>query len=150
MATSPLRETFRLDDRQAFIRKCSQIAGERKLIFKLHPLENTQRAVLEIYENAPGALVFAHGNINQMIANAAVVITQQSTCTFVAIALEKEVHTNLDVEKLKQLMPIQNNGTSAEHISHLCERVLHTPLGLLHAKRKQPQTRLKRGRADAY
>ncbi len=150
VATSPLRETFRPDARQAFIRKCSQIAGERKLIFKLHPLEHAQRAICEIYENAPGALVFAHGNINQMIANAEVVITQQSTCTFVALALEKEVHTNLNVEKLKQLMPIQNDGASAEHIAHICERILRTSTEVLQTRRKQSRLRLKRERVDAY
>jgi hypothetical protein len=149
-ATSPLRETFRLDDRPAFIRKCSQIAGDRKLIFKLHPLENSPRAIREIYENAPGSIVFAHGDINQMIANAEVVITQQSTCTFVAIALDKEVHTNLNIEELKRLMPIQNDGVSAEYIAHICERILHTPLEALQIKRRQAQLRLKRGQADAY
>jgi hypothetical protein len=149
-ATSPLRETFRHDDRQAFIRKCSTIAGERNLIFKLHPLENTQRAIREIQENAPGAIIFAHGNINHMIANAGVVITQQSTCTFVAIALGKEVYTNLQVEELKRLMPTQNDGASAEHIAHICERVLLTPLKVLLAKRGQIQLRLKRKQADAY
>ena len=123
VATSPLRETFRYDDRQAFIRKCSAIAGERNLIFKLHPLENAERAIREIYKNAPGAIVFAHGDINQTIANADVVITQQSTCTYVAIALGKEVHTNLNIEELKQLMPIQNDGVSAEYIANICERV---------------------------
>ena len=149
-ATSPLRETFRLDDRQAFIRKCSSIAGNRKLIFKLHPLENTQRAIREVYEHAPGALVFAYGNINQMIANAEVVITQQSTCTFVALALDKEVHTNLKVENLKQLMPIQNNSSSSQHIAQICERVLHTSMEVLQAKRRQAQTRLKRRQAGFY
>ena len=136
-ATSPLRETFRFDDRQAFIRKCSAIAGERNLIFKLHPLEDTQRAIQEIHEYAPGAIVFAYGDINQMIANADVVITQQSTCTFVAIALGKEVHTNLNIAELKRLMPIQNGGSSAEHIAHICERIMHTPLEILQARRKQ-------------
>jgi hypothetical protein len=150
VATSPLRETFRYDDRRTFIRKCSAIAGERNLIFKLHPLENTERAIREIYENAPGAIVFAHGDINQMIANADVVITQQSTCTYVALALGKEVHTNLNIEELKQLMPIQNDGVSAEYIARICERVLHTPLEVLQAKRKQTQRRLKRERADAF
>ena len=150
VATSPLRETFRYDDRRAFIRKCSAIAGERKLIFKLHPLENSKRAIREIQQNIPHALVFAHGDINQMIANAEVVITQQSTCTFVAIALEKEIHTNLKIEELKKLMPIQNDGASAEHIAHVCERVLHTPLEILRAKRKQTQPHLKREQADAY
>jgi len=149
-ATSPLRETFRYDDRRAFIRKCGAIAGGRNLIFKLHPLENTKRAIREIHQNAPGAIVLAYGDINQMIANADVVITQQSTCTFVAIALGKEVHTNLNVEKLKQLMPIQNGGSSAEHIAQICERVMHTPLEALREKRRQTQTRLKREQADAY
>jgi hypothetical protein len=150
VATSPLRETFRYDDRRAFIRKCSAIAGERNLIFKLHPLENAERAIREIYQNAPGAIVFAHGDINQMIANADVVITQQSTCTYVAIALGKEVHTNLNVAELKRLMPIQNGGSSAENIANICERVLHTPLEVLRAKRRQTQPRLKREQADAF
>lgn len=149
-ATSPLRETFRYDDRRAFIRKCSEIAGARNLIFKLHPLENTERAVREIYKNAPNALVFAYGDINQMIANADVVITQQSTCTFVAVALEKEVHTNLNVGELKRLMPIQNGGTSAEHIANICERILRTPIELLQETRKGARPRLKSGQADAY
>ncbi len=147
-ATSPLRETFRWDDRAAFIRKCDKIAGNRKLVFKLHPLEDTHRAIREIYKFAPGALVFTHGSVNQMITNADVLITQQSTCTFVAIALGKEVHTNLNADQLKQLMPIQNDGVSAQHIAQTCERILHTSLDVLKAKRRQLQTRLKRGRAD--
>ena len=85
-----------------------------------------------------------------MIANAEVVITQQSTCTYVALALGKEVHTNLNIEELKQLMPIQNDGISAEYIARICERVLHTPLEVLLAKRRQTQPRLKREQADAY
>jgi len=150
VATSPLRETFRMDDRRAFIRKCSAIAGGRTLIFKLHPLEDTERAIREIHENVPGAIVFSHGDINQMIANAEVVITQQSTCTYVALALGKEVYSNLNIEELKQLMPIQNDGISAEYIARICDRVLHTPLEILQAKRKQTQPRLKRKQADAY
>jgi hypothetical protein len=150
VATSPLRETFRLDDRQSFLRKCNLIAGERNLVFKLHPLENAKRAVREIHENVPGAIVFAHGNINQMIANADVVITQQSTCTFVAIALGKEVHTKLNIAELKRLMPIQNGGASAEHIANICEHIMRTPLEVLQARRRQTQPRFKREQADAY
>ena len=150
VATSPLRETFRYDNRQAFIRKCKSIAGKRNLIFKLHPLEDVERAIREIREIVPRATVFAHGDINQMIANADVVITQQSTCTFVAIALGKEVHTNLNVAELKWLMPIQNGGSSAEHIANICERILHTPQEVLQAKRRQNQPRLKRKQVDAY
>jgi hypothetical protein len=150
VATSPLRETFRFDDRRAFIYKCRTLARERNLIFKLHPLENIGRAIREIRECAPGALVFAYGDINQMIANAEVVITQQSTCTYVALALGKEVHTNLNIEELKKLMPIQNDGISAEYISRICERILHTPMQVLQAKRRQTQPRLKWERADAF
>ena len=78
------------------------------------------------------------------------VITQQSTCTYVALALGKEVHTNLDIEELRKLMPIQNDGVSAEYIARICERVLHTPMQVLQAKRKRTQPRLKRERADAF
>ena len=148
--TSPLRETFRFDDRRNFIRKCNTIAGNRNLVFKLHPLEDVKRARREINQYAPGALVFAYGNVNPMIANAEVVITQQSTSTYVALALEKEVYTNLNVEELKRLMPIQNDGASAEYIARICDRTLHTPLNILLAKRKQTQPRLKQKRADAF
>jgi len=126
-ATSPLRETFRPDNRTAFIKCCAQIADGRKLIFKLHPLENAPRAIREIYTHAPDAMVFTHGNVSNMIANAATVITQQSTSTFVAVALGKEVHTNLNLLELQRLMPIQNGGTSAAQIASLGLRVLHAP-----------------------
>lgn len=127
VATSPLRETFRFDDRKSFIQKCKRIAGNRMLIFKLHPLENSERAIREIINIAPKAIVYTHGNISHLIANAEAVITQQSTVTFVAVALNKEVHTNLDVAELKRLMPIQNGDSSASHIARICSRMLHNP-----------------------
>jgi hypothetical protein len=79
-----------------------------------------------------------------------VVITQQSTCTFVAIALGKEVHTKLNIEELKHLMPNQNDGASAEYIAHISERILHTPLKVLLTKHKKTLLRLKREQADAF
>ena len=85
-----------------------------------------------------------------MIANADVVITQQSTSTYIALALGKEVHTNLNIEELKHLMPIQNDGVSAAQIARICERSLHTPLDVLLSQRKQAQPHLKRERADSY
>jgi len=115
-----------------------------------NPLEDIKRATREINKYAPGALVFAYGSINPMIANADVVITQQSSSTYVALALGKEVHTNLNLEELKRLMPIQNGGASAVRIARICERTLRTPLEILLAKRKQTQPRLKREQADAY
>lgn len=135
-ATTPLRETFRSDDREAFIKRCLKIAGSRLLIFKLHPAENADRATREIHQHAPGALVLTSGNVNHMIANASTVITQQSTCTFVAVALGKEVFTNLDLEELRQLMPIQNKGESSQRIASLCRRVLQTPMPVLQQVRR--------------
>ena len=145
--TSPLRETFRPDDRAAFIKRCVKIAGERKLIFKLHPLENAPRAIREINEHAPGAMVFTHGNVSNMIANAGAVITQQSTATFVAVGLGKETHTNLNLRQLKELMPIQNGGASSAQIASLGIRILHAPGRepvRLRGKARRPQTQWER------
>jgi hypothetical protein len=146
--TSPLRETFRHDDRISFIRRCAEIAEGKPLFFKLHPTENVVRATCEIEQVVPGAKVFSDGNVNHMIANASTVITQQSTCTFVAVALGKEVYTNLDKEELQRLMPVQNNGESAKRIATICARILHTPLPVLQNIRKGIYTRPKWEKAD--
>jgi hypothetical protein len=140
VATTPLRENMQFEDRGAFIRRCVNIAAGRQLIFKLHPLEDFKRASKEIQRLAPGALIYTSGNINPMIANAEVVITQQSTCTYVAIALNKEVYSMLNVQELRRLMPIQNNGSSAQHIGSLCRKVLQTPMPLIQRLRRQPRS----------
>lgn len=127
VATTPLRESFRPDNREAFLRRCVQIAAGRRMIFKLHPTENAERAAREIKKIAPAALVLTEGNLSHMIANAQVVITQQSTATFVAVGLGKETYTNLDIEELKRLMPIQNGGASALQIANVCTKLLHAP-----------------------
>lgn len=150
VATTPYRETFRIDFRPAFIQRCVKIANGRQLIFKLHPTENPRRARREIEKYAPGSLVLEHGNADHMIANASVVITQQSTCTFVAIALGKEVHTYLDKDELRRLMPIQNGATSGLRIANLCKRVLHTPMYVLEQVRKGSRRRPKWEQADAF
>ena len=150
VATSPLRETFRRDDRMAFLRKCLQIAHGRPLIFKLHPTEKAKRATQEIHQLIPEALVLAHGNINPMIANACAVITQQSTSTFVAIALGKEVYTNLNIHELKHLMPIQNGGVSAQKIAEISRRLLHTPMPVLEQVRKGYRARPKWEQVDLF
>jgi hypothetical protein len=150
VATTPFRETFRFDNRIAFIRRCVQIAAGRPLIFKLHPTENPRRARFELAKHAPGALVLEQGNVDHMIANASVVITQQSTCTFVAMALGKEVHTYLDKDELHCLMPIQNGGTSGLRIAELCKRILHTPTQVLEQVRKGNRRRPKWEQADAF
>jgi hypothetical protein len=149
VATSPLRETLRRDDRAAFLRRCCERAAGRPLIFKLHPTENVERATREIEKYAPDARIFISGNVNHMIANASVVITQQSTCTFVAVALGKEVYTNLNLDELNQLMPIQNNGVSAHKIATIAKRVLHTPMPVLQQIRRGICSRPKWDKADS-
>jgi hypothetical protein len=136
IATTPYRETFRTDDRMTFLKRCVEIAAGRPLIFKLHPTEDPRRARREIKQVAPEAKVFTRGNVNHMIANAAVVITQQSTCTFVAIALKKETHTYLEIDELQCLMPIQNGGQSGMRIAAIARRLLHTPMPVLEQVRR--------------
>jgi hypothetical protein len=136
VATTPHRESFRFDNRIAFLRHVAEIAAGRPIIFKLHPIENFTRAKREIRRLFPDALVFKRGNVNDMIANADVVITQRSSCTFVAVALGKEIHTDLDLEELKKLLPIQNNGTSSHNIAVVAHHLLHTPMETLRLVRK--------------
>lgn len=127
VATSDIRETFNKDDRPGFIRRCVEIAGSRKLIFKLHPNENRDRAVREIKEHAPNALIYTEGNTEHMIANCEELITQYSTVVYIGIALGKKVHSYFDVEQLKRLAPIQNGGVSAARIAELCRRYIEFP-----------------------
>jgi hypothetical protein len=126
-ATSDMRETFRYENRKRFINKCLEIAGGRQLIFKLHPNEKADRAIREINKYAPDALVFASGNTDQMIANCDVLITKYSTVVYVGMALGKEVYSEFDINELKKLLPLQNNGTSAERIARLGIYFLEEP-----------------------
>lgn len=128
VATTDMRETFRFENRPAFIKKSVQIAAGRKLLFKLHPNENFERAEREIRKYAPeNSMIFRAGNTNHMIANCCELITQYSTVAFTGIALGKKVHSWFDVEKLKELVPLQNGGISARNIATICRNFLdHT------------------------
>jgi hypothetical protein len=119
-ATSCLRETLKYENRRRFIRKAQEIADGRLLIFKLHPNEDHARATAEIRRHAPEALIFDRGNTDHMIANCDVLVTKYSSVVLVAMALGKEVHSDLDPEQLRALAPIQNGGTSGERIARLC------------------------------
>jgi hypothetical protein len=143
VATTPYRETFRQDDRPAFLRRCLSLSEGLPLIFKLHPLENADRATREILSVVPDARIFTTGSVNQMIANASLVITQQSTCTFVALALGKKTHTFLDQDELHRLMPIQNGGLSGQYIAAISRRLLHTPFRVLEQIRKGSRPRVR-------
>lgn len=131
--TSPLREIFRYENRPAFIRRAVRLAGGRPLIFKLHPNENVERATREIHRHAPGARVFATGSAEEMIANCDVLITRFSSTAFVGLALGKETHSDLDLDDLRRLMPLQNDA-AAPLIANACRRLLAaTPEGAARA-----------------
>jgi hypothetical protein len=124
VATSDIREAFNSDDRPAFIRRCVEIAGSRKLIFKLHPNEKKERAVAEIKAIAPSAIVYTEGNTEHMIANCEELITQYSTVVYIGIALGKKVHSYFNIEQLRRLAPIQNGGVSAARIADICRQYI--------------------------
>lgn len=121
VATTDMRETYRYENRPAFIKETVKIAAGRQLLFKLHPNENFERAENEIRKYAPaGTLVFTRGNTNQMIANCSELITQYSTVVYTGIALGKKVYSWFDVDELYKLQPLQNGGASAKIIADLC------------------------------
>jgi len=126
VATTDMRETYRYENRQAFIKETVKIAAGRQLLYKLHPNENFERAEKEIRKYAPAdALVFTSGNTNQMIANCSELITQYSTVVYTGIALGKKVHSWFNVDELYKLQPIQNGGASARIIAELCREYAH-------------------------
>ena len=121
--TSALREIFQREDRKAFIRRAVEIAGGRQLIFKLHPSENVERATREIRRHAPGAMVFATGSAEEMIANCDVLITRFSSTAFVGLALGKETYSDFSMDEMRRLMPVQH-GSAAPNIANVCRRFL--------------------------
>ncbi len=125
VASTDMRETYRYENRPAFIKKAVQIANGRQLLFKLHPNEKFARAQREIKKYAPiGTLIFQQGNTNEMIANCEELITQYSTVVYTGIALGKKVHSYFDIDQLHKLAPIQNGGTSSRNIANVCRNFL--------------------------
>jgi hypothetical protein len=55
-----------------------------------------------------------------MIANCSALVAQYSTVAFTAALLGKEVHSYLEPAFVRQTLPIQNGGTSARNIAHVC------------------------------
>jgi hypothetical protein len=124
VATSDARETFKYENRKKFIEFAKKVAGNKQLIFKLHPNEKFDRATEEINTYAPGSLIFTKGNTENMIANCDVLITRFSSVVYVGLALGKEVYSEFDMNELKRLIPLQNNGISAYKISEIGKRIL--------------------------
>jgi hypothetical protein len=123
VCSSDARETFKRDDRLAFLARCRDIAAGRRLIFKLHPNENPERATAEIQAEIPGALVYATGCAEEMIADCDVLITQYSSTVFVGLALGKECYSSFPLAKLKRLLPLQNRSAAA-NIAAVCRDLL--------------------------
>jgi hypothetical protein len=123
-ATSCLRETLKYEDRRGFIQRVLRIADGRPVVFKLHPNERIARATREIERWAPGATIMADGNTNHMIANCEALVTRYSSVVFIALALEKEVHADIPLDRLRHLLPWQNGGTAAARIADVCRQVL--------------------------
>jgi hypothetical protein len=123
-ATSCLRETLKYEDRRAFIRRAREVAAGRPLVFKLHPNERAARARREVERDAPEAVVLAEGDTNHMIANCDALVTRYSSVVYVALALGKEVHADVPLDRLRRLLPWQNGGTAAARIAAVCRRVL--------------------------
>jgi hypothetical protein len=123
VCTSDGRETFKPDDRAAFLERCLRIAGGRPLVFKLHPNEKRERAIREIRRVAPGAPVFTGGSAEEMIANCEALVTEWSSTVFVGLALGKECHSNFDLAELRRLLPVQN-GCAAANVAEVCRRLL--------------------------
>ncbi len=123
VCTSDLRETFIPENRKLFIEKAVRCANGRRLVFKLHPNENLERAKREIEKYAPDSLIYTSGNTDEMIANCSGFLTHYSTTVYVALVLGKEVHCDLDVNELKRLLPLQNRS-AAKNIARVCQNVL--------------------------
>jgi hypothetical protein len=124
--TSDLRETFRRDDRRAFIERVKRIANGRPVRFKLHPNERVERARREIDRWLPGAAVHTQESAEALIANCDALVTQVSSVVFVGIALGKPVYSDMDLGELRKLCPVQNGGRSAASIADVCRELLGT------------------------
>jgi len=144
VCTSDTRETYKYENRKKFIKKAIEIAKGRQLIFKLHPNELVDRAVEEIQMYAPCALVFSEGKTEEMIANCDVLVSRFSSVVYVGLALHKEVYSEFDIEELKRLLPIQNDGTSSLNIARVAEELIETEKtkALSHYRKKKPAQRL--------
>lgn len=123
-ATSDSRETFKYENRKAFLLRAAEIADGRQLVVKLHPNENYERAIREVEKYTPGAIVLTGVAIEPLIAHCDVLITKYSSCVYVGIALGKEVYSEFPLESLRRMCPIQNGGASSLHIARECVLLL--------------------------
>lgn len=121
VCTSDTRETFKWDNRRAFLHWASEIAGGRQMIFKLHPNERWDRSIREIREMISDALIFTEGCGEEMIANCKVLVVQYSSLAYVGLALGKDVRSFFDMTSLKKLLPVQNRSAAVRIARVGCE-----------------------------
>ena len=136
VATSDIRETLKYENRKKFIEYAVKIANGRKLIFKLHPNENVKKRIAEIKKYAPDALVYHGVSIDPLLANCDVFITKYSSTIFPAFVLGKEVHCSIDNDKLRNLVPVQNDGTSAKNIAEVAKELLESSHSVIKKREK--------------
>ncbi len=133
ICTSDTRETFKFENRYAFLRRCRARFAGRQMIFKLHPNENHVRNTREILEVIPDAIVYTSGSAEQLVANCATLVVEYSTLAFVGLALGKEVYANYDLDELRRLLPIQNKR-GAKNIANVGRELLGLAL-----RREEPR-----------
>ena len=136
VATSDIRETTKYENRKKFLLDAKKIAGDRKIIVKLHPNEIVKKRTAEVKKYLPEALVYHGVSIDPMIANCDVLVTRFSSTIFPALALGKEVYSNIDLKEIKRLFPIQNGGTSASAIAEVGKELLSSTRPVVRVKEK--------------
>lgn len=136
VATSDVRETTKYENRKAFLLNAKKIAGNKKIIVKLHPNEIVKKRTAEVKKYLPEALVYNGVNIDPMIANCDALVTRFSSTIFPALALGKEVYCNIDLKEIKRLLPMQNGGTSAKAIAEVARELLASTKPIVRVKEK--------------
>ena len=142
VATSSNRESLKPENRKLFLEMVKKRTKNQRVIFKLHPNENRGRAIREIRREFPDSLIYTEGDILPMIANCKQLVTHSSSVVFPAVAMGKEVICNLDLNEIRHLLPIQNQGRSAERIAKHCRDLMVTPRVEHNVKRPTMQWRI--------
>ena len=102
-----------------------EIANDRKVIVILPLDESFYRLKQGIQKYAPDALVYLEGNIEELIANCEILITNRLSEIYVALAFGKAVYANVDLDLLKKMIPLQH-GQAARNIANVCRTILET------------------------
>jgi hypothetical protein len=123
LATHCHREDFEYENRKKTLLRTREIAKNKQIVIKLHPRENFDRARKEIDRILPTAITYSEGDIEAMIANCDSFITTFSSTIFTALLLGKEIHCNVDLNRIRRLLPLQN-GQAALEIAKICRKTI--------------------------